>query len=113
MLPTTPLTLAFYDGKRRFQLRRPGGGQLALDTVGAWWRRPSAFGLPETRCVPAHRRLAPSEAYTEFHRLYASMDAPSINQPRLDAVASHHLPDAVAEKLRRFDARVRAGVRRA
>jgi hypothetical protein len=28
------------------------------------------------------------------------MDAPSINQPRLDAVASHHLPDAVAEKLR-------------
>lgn len=84
------LTLAFEGGKRRFQLRRPGGGQLDLETVRAvWWRRPSAFGLPDTLRDPAHRRLALSEATTAFHGLFEAMDARWINSPVLDAAASH------------------------
>ncbi len=84
------LTLAFGDGKRRFQLRRPGGGQLDLETVHAvWWRRPGPFGLPGTLRDPAHRRLALSEADTAFNGLFEAMDALWINPPALDASASH------------------------
>lgn len=84
------LTLAFEGCKRRFQLRRPGGGQLDLEQVRAvWWRRPSAFGLPDTLHNPAHRRLALSEATTAFHGLFEAMDALWINPPALDAAASH------------------------
>jgi glutathione synthase/RimK-type ligase-like ATP-grasp enzyme len=84
------LTLAFGVGKRRFQLRRPGEGQLDLDTVRAvWWRRPGAFVLPETLRDPAHRRLALSEASTAFHGMYESMEALWINPPARDAAASH------------------------
>jgi RimK-like ATP-grasp domain len=84
------LTLTFVDGKRRFQLRRPGAGQLDLDSVGAvWWRRPGTFGLPQTLTDPVHRRLAVSEATTAFHGLFAAMPALWINPPALDALASH------------------------
>jgi len=84
------LTLAFDGGNRRFQLRRPGGGQLDLDEVRAvWWRRPSEFGLPNTLRDPACRRLALSESTTAFHGLFEAMDALWINPPVLDAAASH------------------------
>ena len=84
------LTLAFNDGKRRFQLRRPGEGELDLEAVrSVWWRRPTAFGLPETLRDPAHRRLVLSEAGTAFQGLFASMEALWINPPALDAVAGH------------------------
>jgi glutathione synthase/RimK-type ligase-like ATP-grasp enzyme len=84
------LTLAFGDGKRRFQLRRPGEGQLDLADVRAvWWRRPGTFGLPETLRDPAHRRLALSEASTAFHGLFEAMEALWINPPAPDASASH------------------------
>ncbi len=53
------LTLGFGDGKRRFQLRRPGAGSLDMESVRAvWWRRPGQFGLPGTVRDQAHRRLA-------------------------------------------------------
>ena len=84
------LTLAFGDGKRRFQLRRPGAGELDLEAVRAvWWRRPRAFGLTETLRDPTHRRLALSEASTAFHGVYESMNALWINPPARDAVAAH------------------------
>lgn len=84
------LTLEFEGGKRRFQLRRPGQGQLDLKSVRAvWWRRPGAFGLPDALRDPAHRRLALSEAYTAFHGLFEAMDALWINPPARDASASH------------------------
>jgi glutathione synthase/RimK-type ligase-like ATP-grasp enzyme len=84
------LTLAFTGGKRRFVLRRPGLGELDLEEVRAvWWRRPSAFVLPETLRDPAHRRLAISEASTAFHGAYESMNALWINRPALDASACH------------------------
>lgn len=84
------LTLGFGDGKRRFQLRRPGAGSLDMESVGAvWWRRPSQFGLPDAIRDPAHRRLALSEANAAFHGLFAAMDALWINPPALDAQASY------------------------
>jgi glutathione synthase/RimK-type ligase-like ATP-grasp enzyme len=84
------LTLGFGDGKRRFQLRRPGAGGLDMESVRAvWWRRPSAFGLPDAIRDQAHRRLALSEANTAFHGLFAAMDALWINPPALDAKATH------------------------
>jgi hypothetical protein len=84
------LTLAFADGSRRFQLKRPGEGELDLESVRAvWWRRPGAFGLPETLRDPAHRRLALSEAGTAFQGLFAAMDALWINPPANDTVAAH------------------------
>jgi glutathione synthase/RimK-type ligase-like ATP-grasp enzyme len=84
------LTLAFGDGKRRFQLRRPGAGGLDMESVSAvWWRRPGQFVLPDAVRDQAHRRLAISEANTAFHGLFAAMDALWINPPALDAVASH------------------------
>ena len=83
------LTLGFWDGKRRFQLRRPGAGGLDMESVRAvWWRRPGQFGLPAVR-DQAHRRLAISEANTAFQGLFAAMDALWINPPALDSVASH------------------------
>jgi len=84
------LTLAFQGGKRRVRLRRPGEGELDLESVRAvWWRRPGAFVLPETLRDPAHRRLALSEASTAFHGAYESMNALWVNRPTLDAIASH------------------------
>ena len=84
------LTLSFQGSKRRFQLRRPGEGELDLEAVrSVWWRRPRAFLLPETLRDPAHRRLALSEANTAFQGAYESMNALWINRPALDAVASH------------------------
>jgi glutathione synthase/RimK-type ligase-like ATP-grasp enzyme len=84
------LTLGFDDGKHRFQLRRPGQGELDLDEVRAvWWRRPSAFGLPATLRNPAHRRLALSETQTAFYGLFEAMSAFWINPPARDASASH------------------------
>ena len=84
------LTLAFGDGKRRFLLKRPGEGQLDLDTVRAvWWRRPGAFSLPKSLRDPAHRRLAQSEANAAFQGLFAAMEALWINEPTLDALASY------------------------
>jgi glutathione synthase/RimK-type ligase-like ATP-grasp enzyme len=84
------ISLAFEGGKRRFQLRRPGQGQLDLETVRAvWWRRPGAFGLPSTLRDPAHRRLVLSEANTAFHGLFEAMDALWINPPARDASAGH------------------------
>jgi glutathione synthase/RimK-type ligase-like ATP-grasp enzyme len=71
-------------------LKRPGEGQLDLDAVRAvWWRRPGAFGLPESLRDPAHRRLAQSEANAAFQGLFAAMEALWINEPTLDAVASY------------------------
>jgi glutathione synthase/RimK-type ligase-like ATP-grasp enzyme len=84
------LTLAFEGGKRRFQLRRPGEGELDLEAVRAvWWRRPGTFGLPDTLRDLAHRRLALSESYTAFHGLFEAMDAQWINPPARDSSAAH------------------------
>lgn len=84
------LTLEFGNGRRRFHLRRPGQGELDLETIRAvWWRRPSTFNLPTTLRDPAHRRLALSEATTAFHGLFEAMDALWINPPARDASAGH------------------------
>jgi glutathione synthase/RimK-type ligase-like ATP-grasp enzyme len=84
------LTLAFDDNRRRFQLRRPGQGELDLETVRAvWWRRPGTFGLPATLRDPTHRRLALSETYTAFHGLFEAMDVFWVNPPARDASAGH------------------------
>jgi len=84
------LTLAFEAESRRFQLKRPGEGEVDLEAVRtAWWRRPSAFGLPESVRDPVHRRLAISESVTAFHGLFSAMKARWINPPAHDAVASH------------------------
>ena len=84
------LTLAFDNGKRRFQLRRPGEGQLDMDAVSAvWWRRPSPFGMPDTLRNPAHRQLALSETDTAFRGLFEAMNGLWINSPARDAAASH------------------------
>jgi glutathione synthase/RimK-type ligase-like ATP-grasp enzyme len=95
------LTLEFTGGERRFQLRRPGQGELDLEAVRAvWWRRPSAFGLPDTLSDPSHRRLAQSEADTAFRGLFEAMDALWINPPARDASASHKPYQlAVAQRL--------------
>jgi glutathione synthase/RimK-type ligase-like ATP-grasp enzyme len=84
------LTLAFDGGKRRFQVRRPGEGQLDLDTVRAvWWRRPGAFVFPQTMRDQTHRRLAVSEASTAFLGAFQSMEALWVNPPACDIVAGH------------------------
>jgi glutathione synthase/RimK-type ligase-like ATP-grasp enzyme len=84
------LTLGFEGGKRRFQLRRPGEGELDLEAVRAvWWRRPGTFGLPDTLRDPTHRRLALSESYTAFYGLFEAMDARWINPPARDSSAAH------------------------
>jgi serine/threonine protein kinase len=52
------LAMAFEDGGRRLELRRPGGGTLDLDSVRAvWWRRPQAFRLPAEIGAPAFRAI--------------------------------------------------------
>lgn len=84
------LTMAFADGARRFQLSRPGQGLLDLADVRAvWWRRPAAFGLPDTLRDPAHRQLALSESHTAFHGLFEAMDALWINPPARNSSAAH------------------------
>lgn len=82
--------MAFRDGGRRFQLGRPGYGQLDLGEVRTvWWRRPQKFQLPESIVDTTHRRLALSEASTAFAGLYQSMEAFWINTPLRDSAASH------------------------
>jgi glutathione synthase/RimK-type ligase-like ATP-grasp enzyme len=84
------LTMAYAGGQRRLQLRRPGEGQLDLDSVRAvWWRRPGAFNLPDSLKAPVHRRLALSETNTAFSGLYQSLQALWVNPPIRDAAASH------------------------
>ena len=84
------LTLAYANGDRRFRLSRPGEGQLDLACVrSVWWRRPSAFALPDALRDPGHRKLALSEASTAFSGLYEAMHALWINQPSRNAAASH------------------------
>lgn len=84
------LTLAFAGAERRFELKRPGEGELDLDLIRAvWWRRPGAFGLPDALRDPAHRRLALTEANAAFHGLFAAINALWINPPTLDFVASY------------------------
>src|SRR5271169_2989468 len=86
------LSMEFADGGHRFVLKREGGGQLDLSTIGAvWWRRPQPFGLEAAIKDPAHRRFAVSEAATAFQGLYQSLDAFWINDPGRDA-AAHHKP---------------------
>ena len=83
------LSLAFEDGRRRFQLRRLGGGALDLDLVqSVWWRRPQPFS-PPARLDQAGLRLSLSESRTAFQGLYQALDARWINEPARDGVASH------------------------
>jgi hypothetical protein len=85
------LTIAFGDGDRRMQLRRPGtgAGHLDMEKVRAvWWRRPGTFSFPESM-LPAHRRLAHSESSTAFHGMFAAMRASWINPPAEDELANH------------------------
>ena len=83
------LSLAFEDGRRRFQLRRRGGAALDLDSVkSAWWRRPQPFSLP-AGLDRAGARLSMSESRTAFQGLYQALEAFWINEPARDAVASH------------------------
>jgi glutathione synthase/RimK-type ligase-like ATP-grasp enzyme len=83
------LAMAFEDGGRKLELRRPGGGTLDLDSVRAvWWRRPQAFKLL-AEIGQAHQRFALSEAATAFQGLYQSLDAYWVNEPARDAVATH------------------------
>jgi glutathione synthase/RimK-type ligase-like ATP-grasp enzyme len=84
------LSMAFEDESRRFVLKRTGGGEIDLSTINAvWWRRPRPFKLPVALTDPVHCRLAMSEADTAFRGLYQSMDAFWVNDPTLDAAASH------------------------
>jgi hypothetical protein len=83
------LCMAFEDGRRRFELRRRGGGVLDLDSVRAvWWRRPQPF-RPPPGIDQGHQRFALSEAATAFQGLYQSLDAFWVNDPARDAVAGH------------------------
>lgn len=83
------LSLAFENGRRRFQLRRRGGGVLDLDSIEAvWWRRPQPFRPPEGM-DQASRQLAFSESNTAFQGLYQALDAFWINEPARDAAAAH------------------------
>jgi glutathione synthase/RimK-type ligase-like ATP-grasp enzyme len=83
------LSLAFDDGRRRFTLRRRGGGALDLDSIDAvWWRRPQAFS-PPPGLDQAGRQLVFSESNTAFQGLYQSLTAFWINEPARDAVAAH------------------------
>jgi glutathione synthase/RimK-type ligase-like ATP-grasp enzyme len=83
------LSLAFEDGRRRFQLRRRGGGTLDLDSIDAvWWRRPQPF-RPPAGLDQAGRQLVLSESMTAFQGLYQALDAFWINEPARDACASH------------------------
>jgi glutathione synthase/RimK-type ligase-like ATP-grasp enzyme len=83
------LSLAFEDGRRRFQLRLRGGGTLDLDAVEAvWWRRPQPF-RPPAGLDQAGQQLVFSESMTVFQGLYQALDAFRINEPARDAVASH------------------------
>jgi glutathione synthase/RimK-type ligase-like ATP-grasp enzyme len=83
------LSLAFEDGRRRFQLRRLGGAALDLDSVvSVWWRRPQPFS-PPAGMTRAGFSLSMTESRTAFQGLYQSLDAFWINEPARDAVASH------------------------
>jgi glutathione synthase/RimK-type ligase-like ATP-grasp enzyme len=83
------LSLAFESGRRRFQLRRRGGGALDLDSIDAvWWRRPQPFRPPE-EMDQASRQLAFSESNTAFQGLYQALDTFWINEPARDAMAAH------------------------
>jgi glutathione synthase/RimK-type ligase-like ATP-grasp enzyme len=83
------LSLAFEDRRRRFQLRRLGGGALDLATVeSVWWRRPQPFS-PPAGLDEAGFRLSMSESRTAFQGLYQALEARWINEPARDAVASH------------------------
>ena len=86
------LSMEFDAGAHRFLLKREGGGQLDLSTVGSvWWRRPQPYGLAAAITDPANRRFAMSEAATAFQGLYQSLDAFWVNDPNRDA-AAHHKP---------------------
>lgn len=86
------LSMSFEDGTHRFSLKRAGGGQLDLSTIGAvWWRRPQGFRLPRAISDPVNRRFAMSEAATAFSGLYQAMDALWVNDPVRDE-AAHHKP---------------------
>jgi glutathione synthase/RimK-type ligase-like ATP-grasp enzyme len=83
------LSMAFDDGRRRFELHHRGGGVLDLDTVRAvWWRRPQPFRLP-TGMEPAHQHFALSESTTAFQGLYQALDAYWVNVPSRNAEAAH------------------------
>ncbi len=84
------LSMAFDEGARRFELRRPGEKPLDLGAVrSVWWRRPQPFQMPPAIKDETHRRYAWSEAGTAFQGLYQSMDALWVNRPVRDAAASH------------------------
>jgi hypothetical protein len=69
------LSMAFEGGRRKFELRRRGGGVLDLDSIRAvWWRRPQPF-KPPAGLSQANQRFALSEAATAFQGLYQSLDA--------------------------------------
>jgi glutathione synthase/RimK-type ligase-like ATP-grasp enzyme len=83
------LSMAFENGRRRFELRRRGGGVLDFSAVrSVWWRRPQPFKLP-AGMDPSHQRFAASEAATAFQGLYQSLDANWVNVPAHDSVAAH------------------------
>ncbi len=83
------LSIAFEGGRRRFELRRRGGGMLDFDAVSAvWWWRPQPF-RPPAGMNQAHRRFALSESTTAFQGLYQALDAYWVNDPARDAVAAH------------------------
>jgi glutathione synthase/RimK-type ligase-like ATP-grasp enzyme len=78
-----------FNGSRRFELRRNGGGVLDLDAVRTvWWRRPQPFLLP-AEMDATDQAFALSEATTAFQGLYQSLDAVWINDPARDSVAAH------------------------
>jgi glutathione synthase/RimK-type ligase-like ATP-grasp enzyme len=83
------LSMEFEGGRRRFELRRRGGGALDFDAVRAvWWRRPQPFRPPAGIDQP-HWHFALSEATTAFHGLYQALDAYWVNDPVRDAAAAH------------------------
>jgi glutathione synthase/RimK-type ligase-like ATP-grasp enzyme len=86
--PTSLALSMTFDGSRRFELRRNGGGVLDLDAVRAvWWRRPQPFRLP-AGMDSTDQGFALSEATTAFQGLYQSLDAVWVNDPARDAVAA-------------------------
>jgi hypothetical protein len=83
------LSLAFGGDRRRFELRRHGGGVLDLDSVSAvWWRRPQPFRLPAAM-DQAYQHFALSETATAFQGLYQALDAFWVNDPARNAMAEH------------------------
>ncbi len=78
------------NGRNDYVLKFSDGSRLAMDEVKSfWWRRPQAFGVPQTVTNPAHRHFAMAEAATAFQGMWQSSRALWVNNILRDAAAAH------------------------